>query len=169
MATTYEPIATTTLGSDQASISFSSLGAYTDIRIVSVVRSSRSSLSDTYSMRLNSDTGSNYSWTFVRGDGSAASSFRAANVTGLGIGEVIAANQTSGIFNVVTTDLMNYTNTTTNKTVISRSSVSANYGAEAWISTWRNTAAVTSIGLYFANGSNLLTGSTFTLYGIKAA
>jgi predicted secreted protein len=169
MAKTYEPIATTTLGSDQASVSFSSFSGYTDLRIVSVVRSSIAGQSDTLALRLNSDSGGNYSWTLLRGDGSTASSLRSSNTTYLGIAEVIGASQTAGVFNVVTTDLMNYANTTTNKTAISRSSVALNYGAEAWVTMWRNTAAVTSLSLSMVNGSNLLSGSTFTLYGIKAA
>jgi hypothetical protein len=171
MPNTYTELRKTTVGTATPSVTFDLTGisGYTDLKIVSTVRSTRSALSDTFYMRLNGDTGSNYSWTFMRGDGSSATSFRAANVVGLGIGEVIAANQTAGIFNVITTDLMNYSNTTTNKTSLSRSSVSASYGAEAWVSMWRNTAAVTSIVLFMANGSNIEVGSTFSLYGIANA
>jgi predicted secreted protein len=169
MPKTYEPIATQTLGSNQASVTFSSLGAYTDIRIVSVVRSSIAGQSDTLALRLNGDSSGNYSWTLLRGDGTSATSLRSSNTTYMGIAEVIGASQTAGVFNVVTTDLMNYANTTTNKTAISRSSVALNYGAEAWATVWRNTAAVTSLSLSMVNSSNLLSGSTFTLYGIKAA
>jgi hypothetical protein len=166
---TYDALRTTTVGTATSSVTFDLTGisGYTDLRIIANVRSTRSALSDTFYMRLNGDTGSNYSWTFMRGDGSSATSFRAANVVGLGIGEVIAANQTAGVFNLIKIDLMNYSNTTTNKTSISRSDVALNYGAEAWASMWRNTSAVTSMTLFMANGSNIETGSTFSLYGIS--
>ena len=171
MPNTYVALRTETVAVATNSVTFDLTGisGYTDLKIIASVRSTRSALSDTFYMRLNGDTGSNYSWTFMRGDGSSATSFRAANVVGLGIGEVIAANQTAGIFNLIKIDLMNYSNTTTNKTSISRSDVAANYGAEAWVSMWRNTAAVTSMTLFMANGSNIEVGSTFSLYGIANA
>jgi hypothetical protein len=170
MATnTYVELRTTPVVTATPSVTFDLTGitGYTDLRIVATVRSTRSALSDTFYMRLNGDTGSNYGWTNMRGDGSSATTGRLANVVGLGIAEVIAANQTAGIFNVVTTDLMNYSSTATHKTTLSRSSVSASYGAEAWVSAWRNTAAVTSMTLFMANGSNIEAGSTFSLYGIS--
>jgi hypothetical protein len=171
MATnTYVALDKITVGTATSSVTFSSIPAgYTDLQIVSVVRCSNAGQSDTLAMRLNGDSAGNYSWTLLRGNGSTASSLRSSNTTYLGIAEVIGAAQTAGIFNVVTTNLMNYSNTTTNKTAISRSSVSANYGAEAWATMWRNTAAVTSINLSMVNGSNIVTGSTFSLYGIASA
>ena len=62
---------------------------------------------------------------------------------------------------------MNYSNATTYKTVITRAS-NANNGVDAVVGLWRNTAAITSINVFLGTG-NLDTGSTFTLYGIKAA
>jgi len=167
---TYVALDKITVGTAVSSVTFSSIPAgYTDLQIVSVVRCSNAGQSDTLAMRLNGDSAGNYSWTLLRGDGSTASSLRSSNTTYLGIAEVIGAAQTAGIFNVVTTNLMNYSNTTTNKTAISRSSVSANYGAEAWATMWRNTAAVTSINLSMVNGSNIVAGSTFSLYGIASS
>lgn len=68
--------------------------------------------------------------------------------------------------------IQDYSNTTTFKSAIVRS----NFGAlspntttvvELTVSTWRNTAAITTLKL---NGAiSFATGSTFTLYGIKAA
>ena len=61
---------------------------------------------------------------------------------------------------------MNYSNTTTNKTVILRN----NYPAVAtWavVGLWQNTAAINEISLY-PEVASWLSGSTFTLYGIKA-
>jgi hypothetical protein len=58
MATTYEPIATTTLGTAAASITFSSIPAtYTDLRLVVMCKLLAHQL---LMFRFNSDTGSNY-------------------------------------------------------------------------------------------------------------
>jgi len=82
MAITYEPIATTTLGSATASVTFSSLGSYTDIVLVCSVQSA-SSGDARINIRFNGDTASNYSGTFMYGDGSAAGSGRDTSRTSI--------------------------------------------------------------------------------------
>jgi hypothetical protein len=73
MAITYEPIATTTLGSAAATVTFSSIsGAYTDLIVVANL--AQSAGSNSLRFRLNGDTGSNYSATILRGYGSTANS-----------------------------------------------------------------------------------------------
>jgi prophage DNA circulation protein len=61
---------------------------------------------------------------------------------------------------------MDYANTTTNKTILSRSNNVANL-VQTTVSMWRSTAAITSI-LVYANGTYPI-GATFKLYGIEAA
>jgi hypothetical protein len=61
---------------------------------------------------------------------------------------------------------MNYANTTTNKTFVSRGGYSPDY-ADTSVGLWRNTAAISSMTLYA--GTSFDTGCTFTVYGIKAA
>jgi anti-sigma-K factor RskA len=63
---------------------------------------------------------------------------------------------------------MNYSNTTTYKTTLSRFA-STLYQVWTHAGLWRNTAAINSIKVYTTAGANFNTGSTFTLYGIKAA
>jgi len=59
MPTTYEPIATTTLGSATASITFSTIsGAYTDLVLVASI-TGVSVATDPW-IRINSDTGANF-------------------------------------------------------------------------------------------------------------
>jgi hypothetical protein len=62
---------------------------------------------------------------------------------------------------------MNYSNTTTNKTCISRAA-RTDVSTWAFVNLWRNTAAITSLRIT-GLGETYSTGSTFTLYGIKAA
>jgi hypothetical protein len=159
---TYTPIATTTLGSAAASVTFSSIaGTYTDLVIV-INGAYASSADGSPALRFNSDTGGNYSETLIDGNGSSASSARDSNATSAILGSMSATISTS-IINV-----MNYANTTTYKTSISRANNTANR-VRAYVALWRNTAAITSIQIITNETPNFATGSTFTLYGITAA
>jgi hypothetical protein len=170
MATTYEPIATTTLGSAAASYTFSSIpGTYTDLVVVA---SAKSSLTTTTQVQLtfNSDTTTNYSYTRLLGDGSAASSARASTQSYVEVG-YIAGNTGSPSPDLFTLNIQNYSNATTFKTFLSRwgSMNAANQYVAAVVGLWRKTPeAITSLTLT-ANSANFAVGSTFTLYGIKAA
>jgi phage-related tail fiber protein len=164
MAITYEPLATTTLGSAASSVTFSSIsGSYTDlVLVVSATWSGGSNSS--FGFRLNSDTGSNYSITQLYGDGSSASSGRQSNQTKAVIGQINPTEFGTTIF-----QFQNYSNATTYKTTLSRSNV-AGVITLAGVALWRNTAAITRIDLeYFDSAGTFDTGSTFTLYGIKSA
>lgn len=159
MPTTYEPIATTTLSSAQSSVTLSSIpGTYTDIVII--INGTNSTSEGAFRFYCNSDTGSNYSWTQLYGDGSSAASNRGSNDTRMTLGRQATTASTSIV------QFMNYANTTTNKTAIGRGSpttiVTANVGL------WRSTAAITQL-VISNEGGNIASGTTFTLYGIKAA
>lgn len=162
MPSTYEPIQTYTLGSDQASVVFSSIaGTYTDLVLVINGRSSTSSSFVT--INLNSDTGSNYSRTELLGNGSTATSSRASNETTAYLGGGTYPTSTAGAYNTIV-NFQNYSNTTTYKTMLSRQN-NAGVGAQALVNLWRSTSAINRIEIF----ASWAAGSTFTLYGIKAA
>jgi hypothetical protein len=164
MPSTYEPIATQTLGSAAASVTFSSIsGAYTDLLLVSNIGAS--SGGQDYRIQFNGDTGNNYSTTVLYSTASSAISARSSNAAFIYLDYVgLTASSVQGLY---TTNIMNYANTTTYKTVLNRCADGSN-ASEAEVGLWRNTAAITSIVVAMTAG-NLITGSTFTLYGIKAA
>jgi hypothetical protein len=161
---TYTPIATTTLGSAQATVTFSSLGSYTDI--VAVITAKVSASSYDLSFRVNGDSGTNYSLTALSGNGTTASSIRVTSASA-GRGDYRAYMDTSE-FNNYIINFMNYGNSTTYKTIIGRGN-SAALGTDAVVNLWRNTAAITSIVFAPEFTGNFATGSTFTLYGIASA
>ena len=162
MPATYEPIATTTLTSAQATIDFTSIsGSFTDLILVTDF--SVTSAGDFY-LRVNSDTGSNYSVTVLVGDGSSAVSSRSPSVGY--ISPNYNSDQTSQRA-IQTWSFHNYSNTTTNKTILCRYNNAARQTVAA-VGLWRSTAAISSINIARSAG-NFDTGSTFTLYGIKAA
>lgn len=160
MPKTYEPIATTTVsGTSTSTVTFNSFSGYTDLRLVA-----QAQVSDGYCLlRVNGDSGTNYSNTRLAGNGTSATSSRS------GSDAQWFVNLAGATFNGVSiVDFFNYSNTTTFKTKLSRD---ANAGSAVVqdVSLWRSTAAITSIAFIVPAANNWVAGSTFTLYGIKAA
>jgi len=165
MPATYEPIATTTLGSAAASIDFTSIPAtYTDLRIVFV---GTSTAATGLRMQFNSDTGTNYSRTTLTGDGSGVYAQRGTNITFISLGVNDNLNTTTPTMRCA--DIFSYAGST-NKTVLTEESSDLNGsgGVVRGVQLWRNTGAITSISLN-VSGTTMKTGTTATLYGIKSA
>ena len=164
MPITYEPLATTTLGSAAATVSFTSIsGSFTDLILITNSATGVNDI-DMY-IQVNSDTASNYSWTRVLGTGSSALSSRGSSSNlGYRVGNMSGSNvgQNNAIIH-----FQNYSNTTTYKTILSRSN-NASLLVEAYVGLWRSTSAITSMDIKTQSGT-FSTGSTFTLYGIKSA
>lgn len=166
MPKTYEPIATTTLTGSTATVTFSSIpSTYTDLVIVANVIQAAGNNSLRY--RFNNDSGTNYSATSLLGNGTAASSARESSITSA----YVVTSASTSLETVYILHVMNYSNTSTNKTSIGRGN-RASAEVDATVTLWRNTSAINRID--FAMGgtfptNNMTTGSTFTIYGIKAA
>jgi hypothetical protein len=163
MATTYEKIATTTLGSASATITFNSIAAsWTDLRIVLV---GTTETAGGFAIRFNSDSGTNYSRTALYGTGSVAGSQTNTNDAQLRIANINSSNPS-----LITCDVFSYAGSTY-KTALGEGSDDRNgSGVVARnVGLWRNTAAITSITLIEVNGYNFATGTTATLYGILKA
>lgn len=172
MAITYEPIATNTVSSNTTSVTLSNIpSTYTDLILVSFVPSvGGGNNSDGYRYELNGDTGANYSTTVLHNSSPTASaSYRETNQSRGRLGGI---SQTTNDVTVVLTQFMNYTNTNIYKTAISRSGNSNTNGdTNIFLGTsrWSSTSAITSIKLTLTSNGNFVSGSRFTLYGIKAA
>ena len=157
---TYSTIATYTASGSSATFSFTSIpSTFTDLHLV--INGTLTS-NQGIKMRFNSDSGSNYSYLRVYGNGTSAGTDASGNRDGIDIGYQISSSRQMTIV-----DVMNANNSTTFKSSLYRLSAPANDGALAGISLWRNTAAITSIDL--VAGANYVSGTTATLYGITAA
>lgn len=163
MPSTYEPIAThTTTTNGTSSLTFSSIpSTYTDLVLVCSLKATSSNSS--FVARFNGVSTSTYSVTQMYGFGSTGFSQRLSNQTEVYLSY---AGFPTASFAPTIVHFMNYSNTTTNKTFVSRSGYSPDY-ADASVGLWRNTAAISSMTLFA--GTSYDTGCTFTLYGIKAA
>lgn len=169
MAATYEPIATTTLGSASSTIDFNSIAAsWTDLRLVLSVPTSATDGGD-FGIRFNSDSGNNYSLTELGGNGTGAVSGRMTSFSSYRVSYNTNGTSTTYPF-LITMDLFSYAGSTY-KTALSTVSNDRNGGAVVAVSNtvglWRSTSAVTSINIFSSYNMNI--GTKATLYGIKAA
>jgi hypothetical protein len=160
---TYTPIATTTLGSTNSTVTFSSIsGSYTDLVLIGnpIVSASLD-----YKWYVNGDNSSGlYSQTRIVANGSSATSGR---TTGANVLYLDLTAPASGTVQTFIMNFQNYANTTTFKTVLVRYNEAGSETA-ARVNLWRNTNAITSITIS-TDSSTFAVGSTFTLYGISAA
>ena len=167
---TYTPIGTVTMASATASYTFTSIPqTYTDLICVVSSRSDDASYQNAVKLyNINSDTASNYSYTGIFGDGTSASSNRQSNAAFILFGGY-TTTLTSGVYEIHTINIQNYTNTSTYKSVVGRRSSAGTTGYVAAAGgLWRSTSAITSLSIAQQIG-NLVAGSTITLYGISAA
>jgi hypothetical protein len=112
-------------------------------------------------MTFNGDSGSNYSRTRLYGNGSTATTNSSNSGTQLSFTTGTGNAQSTFIINI-----MNYSNASTYKTVITRASMDI---PSMSTGIWMSTAAITSINLTANSSGQFVAGTTITLYGIKAA
>ena len=159
---TYVALDKKTVTSAVASVEFTGISsAYTDLVIVCAHSNSSTSGVRVQVGNGSIDTGSNYSITYLLGDGSSATSGRAANDGSFDFAYVAANSESNLIINV-----MNYANTTTYKSFLTRNNGAAQ-GVTARVGLWRSTSAINQIKFAPSTG-NFNVGSTFSLYGIKS-
>lgn len=156
---TYIRIASSTLTSNSASVTFSNIPQnYTDLIAVS---NGAGDGSQDVVWRANGDTGSNYSATRMSGTGTVANSNRWTNSTGAQWGW----HNTGQAVNIL--HLFNYSNSTTFKSSLGRANT-AEAAVRVYAGLWRSTAAITSLTFTNLDGQNFASGITFTIYGIEA-
>jgi hypothetical protein len=170
-AGSFDLLETQVLGTAAASVTFSSLSAYAatyqHFQLRVTARMSFSDPERSLVLRFNADTASNYNNHGLYGSGSSVGTFYFAD-TYISIGSFPAANATANAFGPGVIDILDPFETTKNKTVRSLAGTPTTPQVSLRSGLWRNTAAVSSITLLDPT-SNLVTGSRFSLYGIKAA
>jgi len=163
MATTYEKIATVTVGSGGASsIDFTSIpSTYTDLCLKISVRSNQANQANTLSITFNGSS-SDFTSKLIEGSGSSVGSFNSSN----NIGNAQGTSSTGNTFSSVEVYIPNYTGS--NNKSYSADGVTENNGNPAYATfsagLWSQTAAITSVGITM---TSLVQYSSATLYGIK--
>ena len=157
----FQLLASTTVGSGgAATITFSSIPSdYTHLQIRGIYDSV---FQADNTLRFNSDSGSNYSWHSVYGQGSSVTAINSVNSTNCYFG--YTANVAS--VNGCVIDILDYKNTNKYKTIRALAGYDANGSGFIFFSSgsWRNTNAITTITLH--SDTNFTQYSHFALYGI---
>jgi len=157
-----DPIAMVEVGSaGSSSITFSSIPqTYTNLQIRALAKNDGLA---SISIRFNGDSGSNYSWHRLYGNGTSAISGGSANAQPQILGGVLDVQFGSTII-----DILDYVNTSKYKTTRSLSGFDNNGSGWVglWSGNWMNTAAISSITITSGTISQY---SQFALYGIKGA
>lgn len=155
-------LATITLASAQATVTFSSISsAYRDLRLI--VNNKMVNGGASCDIRFNSDSGSNYSSVYVYGLGYGSGTSGVAT-TNYGYVDVLGTDTT--IPSLFTVDIMDYSATDKHKSAISRGS-NPTAGVQMSAIRWASTAAITTVTLSTGSG-NYAAGTTMTLYGVSA-
>lgn len=173
MPATYTLIASNTLSSSAASVSFSAIpNTFTDLVLRLSARSSNAGRNDVVNMEFNANSSALYSTTILygQGGGGGLGSLRNSNATYTRIGYYISGDTTtSSTFGSQEFYIPNYT-ASQNK-AISGFGVSENDASVQDLAVtaglFRDTTAISSIKLTLLTGPNFMSGSSFFLYGIK--
>jgi hypothetical protein len=167
---TYTPIYSTTVSSSTQTITFSNIPqGYTDLKVITNVRLDYSPAG--FSAYFNGDNSPSYSNTSLGNANGTTSSSRRTSQSSISVLELGAVDTATSQYTLMNWDILNYSNTTTfkNSLISSGSNNSSNYGVGKVVALYRSTSQITSITFDATSGRNILAGSTFTLYGIKAA
>jgi hypothetical protein len=171
----FESIETITVASGTSNeISFTSIpSTYNHLQIRLIARTNRASNDEANLLiRFNNDTGSNYAYHDLYGDGASVTASAAASQTKIIANRLTGASAVANIFGGIIIDILDYKNTNKYKTVRAFGGVDRNSAGGISFSSglWMNTNAITEIDFTTIEGSFDFTQySHFALYGIKGA
>jgi hypothetical protein len=174
MANTYTLIEAKTLSTSPSSLEFTTISQdYTDLLLLTSVRSTATANYDILNLRFNNDTGTNYSTPLIvySFNGAAGSGGISAKDV-INVGYINADSSTANTYSNNLLYIANYKSTDRPKVIETDSVMEANTANDVlnWLGTsyWNTTsAAITNIQFTINSGSNLKSGSTFYLYGIS--
>jgi hypothetical protein len=168
--TSYESIATTTVGAGGAStITFSSIPAgYQHLQIRYIGRTASSGNAN-INLNMNGDTTTSSVWHVLYGTGGGTVAPYAFDSAYIIAGQTATSGVDANVFGAGIIDILDYKDTSKNKTVRSLTGSSNKSTGVTYFSSgqWRNTAAVTSLAFKTGDATNFAQYTQFALYGIK--
>jgi hypothetical protein len=168
----YDSIATVTVGvGGTSTVTFSSIpSTYKHLQLRILGRGLNSADECSFTYNINSDSGSNYAWHLLRGNGSGAFADGYASQPGMQAqSRYPGANASSSIFGSAVSDFLDYSSTAKNKVVRTLGGNDRNGAGQMYFSSsvWLNTSAINRIDITNADGTGIAQYSSFALYGIK--
>ena len=169
---TYESISTAIVDSSGvANFEFTSIPAtYTHLQLRGIFRSNQAGSGITQTtFRFNSDTGSNYAYHNLIGNGTATSAGAVSSTTSIVLTNAPQLSATASAFGVTIIDILDYANTNKYKTIRAFNGADLNGSGQIILSSglWMDTSAITSITVNPAGDA--VEYSQFALYGIRGA
>lgn len=167
----YESIATVTVGAGgSGTISFTSIpSTYKHLQIRATVLESNDGVMGFRFGNGSIDSGNNYTIHELYGTGSSASAYAATAQNNIGINYNYSASPLSSAPSVAVVDILDYANTSKNKTL--RALCGVDYNGSGYVrldsGLWLSTAAINAIDIVAYSGKTFNQYSSFALYGIK--
>ncbi len=169
----FESIATVNGTGSAASVEFTSIpSTFTHLQVRGIIQPNNPGGGGATfaSMRINNDTGTNYAYHYLRGDGSSATASGGGSQN-IGLVALSTQGNATSVFTGFVMDILDYANTNKYKTVRTLGGYDANgSGNVSLISVlWQSTNAITSIRIFANDGLNLNVSANakFALYGIR--
>ena len=172
----YDSLATVTVGSGgSASITFAGIpSGYKHLQLRFFAQTNRGTYgSDDLKMQVNSDTGSNYSWHQLLGNGASTLAYAGTTQTYIELNNPVATGVASA-FGAAVIDFLDYANTSKYKTTRTLCGNDINgtisgFGGRVGLQSglWMNTAAISSITITPLYGTAFNQYSSFALFGVK--
>jgi hypothetical protein len=162
------PIATVT-NATYNNLSFTNIPqTYQDLMLVAYANTQQAGSAADYARLIFNGGSTGMSSTTLGGDGATAYSTRETTTTSGGLIGVRPAFATN-LYGAFVTHILNYANTSTFKTSISRAAGDANGSGQSQliVNLWQSTAAVTSI-IWGGTGNYPGPGTTVRLFGIRS-
>jgi hypothetical protein len=173
MPGSYESIATVNGTGSATFVEFTNIpNTYTHLQVRGIIQPNNPSGGGATfaSMRINGDTGNNYTHHYLRGDGASVTAVGGGS-TNYGLVALSTQGNATNVFTGFVMDILDYANTNKNKTVRTLGGYDNNgSGNVALISClWLSTNAITSIRIFANDGLNLNVSANakFALYGVN--
>jgi len=169
-AGSYESIASATGTGSSGTITFSSIpSTYKHLQIRCIARTDTALSTDYIQFRFNSDSGSNYTYHGIEGDGATASGFGGTAQTVSLDTNITGSAASANIMGTAIIDIIDYGSTSKYKTVKVLGGQDSNGSGQIRLNSnlWLSTSAINRIDLTSFRSANWTTSTTFALYGIK--
>lgn len=176
-ASSFESIATVTAAGGESTLSFTSIPqTYKHLQIRIIAKDTNTTQTNgAYGLLItfNNDTGTNYTYHQLNGNGSAASATGSASQNSLQVSYAVTSSGATiaSIYGASIVDILDYTSTSKYKTVRSLNGTDGNIADTSWrinlgSGLWMSTSAITRIDFAKWN-TGFAAGTTFALYGIR--
>ena len=175
-ASSFDLLETTVLSSNTATVTFSNINTYTQyehLQLRITARSSRNSDQDTLNIRLNNDSSTTYRTHILKGTGSAVESTTETFTGSFLALKIPDQRQATNIFAAAVVDFLDFNNASKNTTMRLLGGYDNTYTVSLpedivlKSGLYPSAAAITEISFLSATGNNFVTGSRFSLYGVK--